>query len=80
MTKRNRRKGLPPSFEFFMEAIQWLDKLKNISATIRFLDDGEHYIPLVKSANNAQWSYLQSANKTRRAFVIADILFGLKKT
>ena len=72
---RTRRKALPASFEAFKEAIELLNQIKGIQASIRSEEEGIEYIPLTTSANKRQWSYLDSSKRYRRQVIIADIYF-----
>lgn len=67
-----RRSGLPQSFESFVSIIAELNKLPDVSATVRSPTDGTEFIPLLKPARTKQWSYLDSKTKARRRVIVAD--------
>ncbi|MDN3432566.1 MULTISPECIES: hypothetical protein [unclassified Pseudoalteromonas] len=70
---RTRRQALPASFEAFEEAIQLLTRVEGVKARLRPIEEAIEYIPLTKSANKRQWSYLDSNTRCRRQVTIADI-------
>ena len=75
---RTRRKALPASFETFKEALEQLNQIEGVQASIRPEEEAIAYIPLTKPANKWQWSYLDSSERYRRQVIIADIYFQHK--
>lgn len=77
-TVNTNREALDTSFDTFVEAIAELNKHEDFSASIRTPTDQTKAIPLIKAGRHRQWSYYDSALKSRRAVIIADIVYKSK--
>lgn len=65
----------PENFVLFVEAINELNEMDGIMAAMRDLSIGGYdFVPLLKSSDSWQWSYLDSRKKIKRRVVAADIV------
>lgn len=63
----------PESLVRFTKAIEEPNKVEGCSAIIRPPTHATQFVPLTKPRRYRQWSYLNSAEKTRRQVIVADV-------
>ncbi len=73
-TGKVRAKALSASLTNFVKAIEYLNNMKGVTATIREVNDQIEFIPLTKPSRSRQWSYLDSKLKLRRRVLSADVV------
>jgi len=68
-----RREALPASFESLQSVVVALNRLDGTTACVRALSRSTEFLRLTKPSGQWQWSYLESARRTRRRVMVVDI-------